>query len=199
MKNSDTTIWMTTQRVETLVDGIFAISMTLLIFSIGIPKSLGFTSVAILQHYIFSLWPNFLAYGLSFFLLGTFWRINHQQFYRIKRTNTTFLWITILYLMFVALIPFSASLVGEYGDYQIAQIFFDLNLFVIGVLTFLTWYYASNNNLLDENMLPDSISRTRRNNLILPIISLIAIGLTFISPSYSPLVYLSIIFITRFN
>jgi len=29
--------WMSTRRIETLVDGIFAISMTLLVLTIGIP------------------------------------------------------------------------------------------------------------------------------------------------------------------
>ena len=31
--------WMSTRRIETLVDGIFAISMTLLVLTIGIPQS----------------------------------------------------------------------------------------------------------------------------------------------------------------
>jgi Endosomal/lysosomal potassium channel TMEM175 len=33
--------WMTTKRIETLVDGIFAISMTLLVLSICIPSISG--------------------------------------------------------------------------------------------------------------------------------------------------------------
>jgi len=34
-KNHD--VWMTTKRIETLVDGIFAIAMTLIVLSINLP------------------------------------------------------------------------------------------------------------------------------------------------------------------
>jgi uncharacterized membrane protein len=39
MKNHSDSInnWVTTSRIETLVDGIFAIAMTLLVLSIGVP------------------------------------------------------------------------------------------------------------------------------------------------------------------
>jgi uncharacterized membrane protein len=57
-----------------------------------------------------------------------FWRINHSQFYLIKKTNQKLLWINIIWLMFVALVPFSANLVGHYGYLQVPMIFFNLNL-----------------------------------------------------------------------
>ena len=38
MKSSNTNISMTTKRIETLVDGIFAIAMTLLVLSLDVPQ-----------------------------------------------------------------------------------------------------------------------------------------------------------------
>ncbi len=117
-------------RLETLVDGIFAIAMTLLVLSIEIP-SIQFHQAADFQIYIISLLPKILIYFLSFILLGIFW-MNHHVFFVIKRANQTILWINIIWLMFIALVPFSTSLVSSFGQYELSQIFFDLNIFSIG-------------------------------------------------------------------
>lgn len=50
--------WMSTRRIETLVDGIFAISMTLLVLTIGIPSISGYVSEATFQQQIATLAPK---------------------------------------------------------------------------------------------------------------------------------------------
>jgi uncharacterized membrane protein len=182
-------VWETTGRIETLVDGIFAIAMTLLVLNIAVPQLTAPVSNATMQSTLISMWPKFFAYGLSFILLAVFWRMNHQQFYAIKRTNSTLLRITVMWLLFVALVPFSASLTAEYGNLQSAEIFFHVNMFLIGVFPALTWYYAVRKNFIDEKIPSERISEVKRIYLILPFLSLIAMGLTFISPSWSPLAY----------
>jgi len=77
------------------------------------------------------------------------------------------------------------------------MIFFDLNLFLIGVMFNLNWYYANKKGFIDEKVDPRIIKSRQKINLALPILALIAIGLTFISPEWSSVVYLSIFFIKR--
>jgi len=182
-------IWESTSRIETLVDGIFAIAMTLLVLNIAVPQLTAPISNATMQSALISLWPNFFAYGLSFILLAIFWRMNHQQFYAIKRTNTALLQITIMWLLFVALVPFSASLSAQYGSLQSAEIFFHVNMFLIGLLPALIWYYVIRKDFIDEAVSQKRINEGKRTYLILPFLSLVAMGLTFISPSWSPLAY----------
>lgn len=199
-KDLDRNVWMTTKRIETLVDGIFAIAMTLLVLSINVPQLIYPVTNALILQSLDDLVTQLYIYVLSFILLAMFWRVNHQQFYLIKKSDNQLIWINILWLMFVALVPFSASLVGDYGEIQIPNIFFHLNMFFIGVFFYLNWYYAARKNFLDEQVDSAWIGMTKRINLALPLVSLLAIFLTYLSffipynPSWSSLAYFLISF-----
>ena len=189
--------WENTKRIEALVDGIFAIAMTLLVLNLNIPQLVYPVPDATMQNILIGLGPKLFTYALSFILLAIFWRVNHSQFYHIKRANTSLLWITILWLLFVALVPFSTSLTGEYGYLTSAQVFFSLNLLIIGSLSALIWYYATEKNLIGDKLSFKEIKNIRRLNLVLPAVSLLAIGMAFINPSWSSLSYALIPIILR--
>ena len=191
------------KRIETLVDGIFAIAMTLLVLGIAVPSIANPTEAALYQA-IYNLIPNFYSYAISFMLLAIFWRINHLQFNRIQRADATLLWITVVWLLFVALVPFSAFFVGEYGNFQLPNIFFDLNLLAIGFLLFLNWHHALNSGLTDK--MDEEVKKSSlRINLMLPAISLLALALTFLpfikeyGYGWSSLAYLLIPVIKQFQ
>jgi uncharacterized membrane protein len=184
--------WETTKRIETLVDGIFAIAMTLLVLNLSIPQLTGSVSNITVENYLLALIPKLFTYALSFIILAIFWRVNHQQFYKIKRANSLFLWITVIWLLFVALVPFSTSLMGSYGETQSANIFFNANLLLIGIFSGLIWYYATKKGFIDEKLSREKIIELNRINLLLPIVALIAIGASFVIPAYSTLAYLAI-------
>jgi uncharacterized membrane protein len=190
--------WETTKRIETLVDGIFAIAMTLLVLNLDIPQLVNPVTDATLQNVLVGLGPKLFTYALSFILLAIFWRVNHGQFYHIKRLNSTLLWITVIWLLFVALVPFSTSLNGQYGNLTTAQVFFGLNMFFIGILIALIWYYATEKNLTADDLNLEDVMYVRRLNLVLPFVSLVAIGLAFIIPSWSSFAYILIPILHRF-
>lgn len=195
LKRSRINITIPKNRLETLVDGIFAIAMTLLVLSIEIP-SIQFHQAADFQIYIISLLPKILIYFLSFILLGIFW-MNHHVFFVIKRANQTILWINIIWLMFVALVPFSTSLVSSFGQYELSQIFFDLNIFAIGLLFYINWNYAVKRGYIAEEAIPYD-EPVKKSNLFTPVIALVAIGLSFINPYLSSALFLFIPFIYLF-
>ena len=189
VKRSKINLTIPKNRLETLVDGIFAIAMTLLVLSIELP-SIQFHSVTDFQIYIISLLPKIFIYFLSFILLAIFW-MNHHIFFVIKRTNRTILWINIIWLMFIALIPFSTSLVSSFGQYQLSQIFFDLNIFAIGLLFYINWEYAVKRDYIAEEAVPYD-NPIKKSNLFTPLIALAAVALSFINPHLSSAVFLAI-------
>lgn len=63
---------MDTTRLEAFSDGVFAIAITLLVLEIKVPP-LGTALGAELLH----LWPSYLAYVVSFLVIGAIW-INHH-------------------------------------------------------------------------------------------------------------------------
>ncbi|MGA7470839.1 MAG: TMEM175 family protein, partial [Halobacteriota archaeon] len=130
-----------TDRIETLTDGIFAIAMTLLVLSIEVPTLPAPVTPAVFSAYVTSILPQIFIYVIGFILLAVFW-MNHHIFYVIERTNTTLLWINILWLMSIALVPFSTAVIGRYGQFQLAELIFDLNMLIIGLLWYANWSYA---------------------------------------------------------
>jgi uncharacterized membrane protein len=61
---------MRKNRLEALVDGIFAIAMTILVLGIDTPT--GTISASKMDAYIMGLAPDVYSYCLSFLLLGVF-------------------------------------------------------------------------------------------------------------------------------
>jgi uncharacterized membrane protein len=192
-------IWMDTKRIETLVDGIFAIAMTLLVLSLKTPNIPYPATDAQILNSLLLMGQQFLIYFISFFLLASFWRVNHAQFYFINKTDQTLLWINIIWLSFIALIPFSTNLIGSYGYLKVPLIFFDLNIFFIGLLFNLNWYYADKKELIDPDADRNMVKFREKYNFALPLIALIAAALTFISPEWSSLVYFSLLLVRRIS
>lgn len=189
-----TSAGLTTNRIEALADGIFAFSMTLLVMTLNLPDAAIHTGS--LQQFLIGQGDKFFNYGMSFVLIAVVWIIHHQQFQVIRRTDQRHLWINIFLLMFVALIPFSTTLVGIYPHSTTAELFFDFDLFVIGTILFLNWEYATRGHRLVGDDLPEERIRSGwRRTLVMPLAALLAMGLVFLDPSYSSYAYLAIPFI----
>lgn len=184
---------MDTARIETLVDGIFAIAMTLLVLTLAVPTLTGPLSNLIVQNALLDLWPNFLAVTLSFFLLAVYWNVHHRYYKQIKFINRSLLWINIIWLFFIVLVPFSASLVGEYGSYPISHVFFNINLLGIASFLYLNWHFADRNDFIHEKVETAQITATKKVNGIFIGLTLVALILSYIIPSYCEMVYILII------
>ncbi len=195
--NSSMDISMTTKRLETLVDGIFAIAMTLLVLGLEVPQiPYPATNTQIIDALI-TMSPQFFNYILSFVFLGVFWRINHTQFHMIKKTDRSLLVINIFWLLLVALVPFSTGLIGDYGYLTVPMAFFHLNIFLIGLLYNFNWYYAVNHNFIDEKVDRNIIESQKKLNLFFPVCALISVGIAFIVPEYSFFGYFGLFFMRR--
>ncbi len=95
--------------------------------------------------------------------------------------------------MFVALVPFTTSLSGEFPDETIAKLFFDFNLFILGISNSLNWAYATKGyQLVDRSMDPKRIASGTKWGMVTPIVALMAMVLSVITPLWSSCVYLLI-------
>lgn len=183
-----------TKRVEALCDGIFAIAMTLLIVGfndmVNWPKSLNETE---LRSLIFQMLPDLAYYVQSFIILGAFWIEHHHQFHYIKHTNLTLLFISLLAFMFVALIPFSTLIVGDYGHTHIAAILFEANLLCAGLFFYIHWVYAASKpGMTDRALDIKTIKFYNRKNLVIPIVSVIAIAISLVNPQVGSSIYFTV-------
>ena len=185
---------VTTHRIEALTDGIFAIAMTLLVLTLALPEAkTELTQTVELYSLLIGQMHKFFNYALSFLLLAIFWVKHHQQFHFIKRTNRKHLWINIVTLMFIALIPFSTSLIGDYNDDRVAEFFFASNLFIIGMLFLWNWVYATKGHrLVDRSLDPQRIALWKKRGAVIPLVSLLAMVLSLTNPQFTFYAYLLI-------
>lgn len=185
-------VWMTTKRIETLVDGIFAIAMTLLVLNINLPTIPGNVTDPEIWQYVMNLSPELWIYAFSFLLLASFWRAHHQQFFYIKRSDSNLIWLNLLWLLFVALVPFSTNFVSDYGSHEIPMLFFNINMLLIGIFYIFNWSYAKRKNYFIDEMTQDHYNMVKKIDYVLPIAAILAIAITFIIPIWSPVCYFSI-------
>ena len=184
---------LTTSRLEALTDGIFAFAMTLLVLSLSLPDALDGLATVKPYDLLVGQSHKFFNYFLSFMLLAIFWMRHHWQFHWIKRTDSGLIWINIFILMFVALMPFSTDIVGDFGGSTVAEVFFASNLLVLGLLFLGSWAYATRNHrLVDSDLDEEIVTMGLRRGMVTPIVSAIVIVLSFFVPEWSLWLYLSI-------
>ena len=193
VKTSRTIFYLTTRRLEALSDGIFAISMTLLVLNLTLPEG-GPGNIQIELHdLIVGQGYKFFNYALSFILLAVYWMVHHQQFHHIKRVDTRLLWINVFMLMLVALVPFSTDIVGDFTGETLGEMIFAGNLFVLSLLFLANWWYATDKHrLVDEDMDEKQIIQGTRKYVVAASVSLLVVILALFLPKYCLWFYLLI-------
>ena len=182
---------LTKSRVVSLTDGIFAFAMTLLVTTLDFPNSTTTLPPLTVSSLISLYSPDLLQYVIAFAVLAGFWVTHHIHFHYIQAMDRTALWINIACLLFVALLPFSTALAGDYPDTPLAAMVFEANLLVIGLLILLIWNYATVGRRLVEKSLDERVVLLRtRQSLIIPGISAIGILLALAGSTWSTAVYL---------
>ncbi len=170
-----------TARIETLTDGVFAIVMTVLVFNFHAPLKDVVEKFGLL-HELTALVPTLIAYVITFVILGVLWVGHHNQFFYIRRADRVLLWINIFFMMVVALLPFSAQLLSEYGQDKVSIIVYNINLILAEVLLFLHWWYATRDHHLLGQRLESRIRLLVVRRILTPaVLYFIAIVIAFIS------------------
>ena len=96
-------------RVLALSDGVFAIALTLLAFSMRVAPD---ARADRLGDIVRNQWPVFFAYALSVVVIGGLWIGHHRVFARISVVDTGLLWINFVFLGLLAVVPYSTDLLA---------------------------------------------------------------------------------------
>lgn len=137
-------------RLMGLTDGIFSIVMTLLIFGMVLPEA-EITNSAGFAQFLVSMAPNFWVTVISFILLACFW-IYHHEFIKINNINILYLWLNIFYLASLSFIPFTTSIIAKYTQFSLANIIFEMNIFVTIILFLIMFSYVYNKGFLEKSI-----------------------------------------------
>ncbi|HVB79246.1 MAG TPA: TMEM175 family protein [Candidatus Binataceae bacterium] len=168
-----------TTRVATLADGIFAIALTLLVLDLHAQHAA--TQTQLLSQ-LRGLAPQFAAFVISFAVLGVFWYGHHMELHFIVRSDRVHLGITLAFLLTIACVPFSASLLGRNYQFPLAATIYGVNLCLAGMVRYAHWVYATAGyRLVDPSTDPEMIRYVRRIFLLVPMLYLVAAALAWLS------------------
>lgn len=94
-------------RIEAFSDGVVAIIVTIMVLELHPPIAEGMDR-------LWSLWPVFLAYVLSYAYVAIYWVNHHRLFAHATQVSNGLLWSNMLLLFCLSLVPFSTSYLGEH-------------------------------------------------------------------------------------
>jgi uncharacterized membrane protein len=143
---------------------------------------------------LYSIYPQFENYIISFAVVAIFWVSYHQVFNHIIGSHISMVYFNLLFLLLITLLSLSTSLVINYESYQIPFIIYCMVVIMASSLLAAIWWYATKEHqFVDKDMHPLFIRGTMFNLLSIPLIFGISIGLSFGDLDIAQYFWLSII------
>ncbi|WP_019819594.1 TMEM175 family protein, partial [Saccharomonospora saliphila] len=127
------------ERVATFSDGVFAIAITLLV----LPLLDADVRDGTVGRDLLDLTPNFFAFALSFAVIGRLWRVHHRAFARVVRVDGALVALSLVFLFWVALLPFPTAVLGEHGDTTAGVVLYATCTVATAFSSLLLWWYAA--------------------------------------------------------
>ena len=182
---------MPKNRLEAFSDGIFAFAATLLILNLTVfdNRPLG--------PQLLDIWPSYAAYAVSFITIGIIWSNHHLVMHQIGHVDRFFLMVSVLFLMFIAFIPFPTRLLALHifrdQGATAAALAYGITLTGTALLFNVLWRYAAWRRRL---LRPDADARVvegiSRSYALGPASYGIATVLALVSPVLSAALYAAI-------
>src|SRR6201997_1448298 len=99
-----------TDRTEGISDGVFAVSLTLLILDVRPPEG----GVSQLVHGLALVAPRLGTFAISFAIVAYYWLAHHLIFASLRGVKVSVIWTNMLFLFTIAVLPFSTAVLGRY-------------------------------------------------------------------------------------
>ena len=173
------------ERIVFFSDAVFAIANTLLVLGIRVPSVPQDLAASQLPNAIAALWPKFLSYIISFVVIGLYcWQEHHRTFGYITGYDDRLVALNLFLLMGVAFLPFSVSLISEYGAQRIALLIYLAHLSAIALLLDALLWYAERRKLTAPALTPELFTQMLAKGLRLPVVCLIGAAVSLVNPAH---------------
>jgi uncharacterized membrane protein len=168
-------------RLKALVDGLFAIALTLLV--LDLPRPLFSRH---LTHDLLHEWPAYVAYLVSFATIGIIWIEHHGMMSAVRRIDRRFLEISLLFLLVVSVVPWPTALAAQYAregsQARPAAVLYAGTMLCMGLTFALSWRYLERHPSLIESAAAPAFPVGVRRAALGGLAYLVAIALAFASP-----------------
>ena len=173
-------------RIVFFSDAVIAIAITLLVIELTPPEIEADLIDTQLVSQVLELWPKYLGFVVSFWVIATYWVAHHRMFRFINNYNRRLIYINLLFLMFVAFMPYTTALLFDYPAQTITVVMYAGLVSAIGLTLFWLWSYVTHDHrLVGEHVAQSTIKLIAKNLLITPVLFFISIGIAFINPLWA--------------
>lgn len=180
-------------RLLALSDGVFAISLTLLVLSIEVPGGSAPLSDALL-----GLVPNLVAFAVTVFVVAIYWRNHHALFDSFSRLDGTLVGLNFVYLGLVALVPFPNALIGAYPGDPWSYVIFAGILAVLSAVDTAMLIYGRRRTLLRGDLPTATFELDVARGLLTAALFSASIPLSFFLVGWTPLVWVLLLVLDQF-
>jgi len=136
-------------------DGLFAIAMTLLIVSVTVPHIADDSSIHDLADALNDLSPAFVSFFISFAVIGRYWLAHHQFISLLDAMDQAFIGLNLLYLAFIAFLPFPTALLGEYFSNPLSIVIYAVAVGIVSGMEVVLFRHAYRKDLLRRKPTPE--------------------------------------------
>jgi uncharacterized membrane protein len=170
------------RRIKSLADGIFAFAITLLAIDIRVPELEASLVTTELPVALFDLMPRFVSFLITFWIVASYWIAYHRVMAYVIRYDSNLVRTTLLFLMFIVLLPFPADLIGRYPTQLLSCVTAAVIFAATGLALYLVWrHVAKDHRLVDPKLDPRYIRRLSLQYLSSPAVFLASIPLFYVT------------------
>jgi len=178
----DNIINLDIKRIQGLSDAVFAVAMTILILDIHVPT--GLQHLELKTVLIKGIMPALFVYSISFIVLGAFWVDSHFHHHLLVKTDRFSSWLTILFLMFICIIPFSASFLNKYRREELSIAIYSTNLIFANITHVLMLQHSWRKNYIKPHISSKLYKNMQIRILVPTIMYAIIIIASFLNASW---------------
>lgn len=84
-------------------------------------------------------------------MIGSYWLAHHRFMSWLDEVDRGFVALTVVYLSFVALLPFPTGVLGEFGDNPISVVAFAVNMGAVSAMEAVLFSHARRRRLSGRN------------------------------------------------
>lgn len=170
-------------RLESFSDCVLSIIITIMVLELKAPPGTDFAALK-------QLVPTFLSYVLSFLFLAIYWSNHHHMLHTIKRVNGPILWGNIHLLFWLSLVPFTTAWLDTSPLSPVPTALYGFVLLMSAAsYTLLQRLIIQAHGV--EGLLGKALGDDVKGKISL-LCYLTAIGLAFVEPLISHLLYLTV-------
>jgi uncharacterized membrane protein len=182
---------MNKSRFEAFSDGVFSFAVTLLVLGIVLPQMRA-PSDRDLTAALIGLWPNVVAYMLSFAVIGIMWQNHHALFRRVEHIDRRTVFINLLLLAGAVFVPFATSTLGTYPTMRASTFLYGMALTSTSILFNVLSGHLIRSKSFSADVTADVIKPTVRAYRVGLAGYICAMLLALVSPQASFVAYLAI-------